>query len=339
MPRILNDLGPRINYHMTFYRHILKKAWEIAIKNKYLWFFGLFTALLGNGGEYEIFLKTFSEDNQELFPNLNNLTSTGIFSAEGLRNTVKTAVTDPVNFSIVMGILLVSLVLVAFLVWLVIISQAALVNSSAKIIQNKKTTFRDSLAGGIDKFWPVFILNLINRGILIAILALLFLLIVKNSGLVSITYIISFIILIPLAIIFSFIIKYSVGYVVVKGQKLTAALQNGMRLFKENWIISIEMALLLALINFGLGFIAVIVILVLAIPFLFLAFVFLNFLGSMGGFLAVAVLGLIVFIGLIFTTGAIIATFQVSAWTGLFLELLNKGGVAKIVRIFGKDPA
>jgi hypothetical protein len=41
---------------MSLYRSILKRAWEISWKFKYLWFFGLFAALLGNGGEFEIIL-------------------------------------------------------------------------------------------------------------------------------------------------------------------------------------------------------------------------------------------------------------------------------------------
>ncbi len=36
---------------------------------------------------------------------------------------------------------------------------------------------------------------------------------------------------------------------------------------------------------------------------------------------------------MIILTGAALATFQISAWTGLFLELINKGGSSKIERV------
>ena len=39
---------------MSFYRNILKQAWKITWRNKYLWWLGIFAALLGNGGEFEI---------------------------------------------------------------------------------------------------------------------------------------------------------------------------------------------------------------------------------------------------------------------------------------------
>jgi len=41
----------------TLYRHILKNAWNIIMKFKYLWILGFFTAFLGNGGEYQILFK------------------------------------------------------------------------------------------------------------------------------------------------------------------------------------------------------------------------------------------------------------------------------------------
>ncbi len=41
------------------YRPIFKKAWEITKQNRFLWIFGLFAALAGNGGIYEILFKGF----------------------------------------------------------------------------------------------------------------------------------------------------------------------------------------------------------------------------------------------------------------------------------------
>ncbi len=322
---------------MTFYRHIIKKAWEITWKFRFLWFFGLFAALLGNGGEYEIIMKTFGDDQSAgLFPGLKTLADTGIFTMQGLRNVAMTAATDPVNFFVVIVILLLTLAVGAFLVWLVIISQAALVNSSAKIIQNKKIAFREALQSGMNNFWPVFFLNLFNRLIFSGIFLLLLIPLVASLSLAAPIYVILFIIFIPASIFISFIIKYSIGYVVVKGQPLTISLRNGWKLFKENWLISIEMALLLALINLALGLLAIFIVLVLAVPFLFLAAIFIKF-GSVAGFWIVALSGFGSFMVFLFLAGAILATFQVSAWTGLFLELINKGGTSKIVRMFGKS--
>jgi hypothetical protein len=47
---------------MTLYRSIFRQAWAITWQYKYLWFFGFFAALLGNGGEYEILSKGLRGD-------------------------------------------------------------------------------------------------------------------------------------------------------------------------------------------------------------------------------------------------------------------------------------
>jgi multisubunit Na+/H+ antiporter MnhC subunit len=320
---------------MPFYRNILKKAWEITWKIRFLWFFGLFAALLGNGGEYEIISRTVG-GNAELFPNLKALINTGIFTSEGLRNAGRTAVRDPLGFSVIIGALIIGLALAAFLVWLVIVSQAALVNSSAKLILNKKTDLRDGLQSGKAKFWPVFFLNLANRIIFSGIFILLLLPIVMRFNIPVIAYIFSFVVFVPVSILISFIIKYSIAYAVVKGQRMLEAVANGWLLFRNNWLISVEMSLLLAVINLILGAAAIMALLVLAVPFVFLAAVFLN-LGSILGFWLIVFFGLVFFIALLCLTGAALATFQISAWTGLFLELINKGGVSKIARLLSNE--
>ena len=60
---------------MTLYRDIIKEAWQITWRRRFLWFFGLFAVLLGNGGEYEILFQNFDaiSDQQRLIYNLQNI--------------------------------------------------------------------------------------------------------------------------------------------------------------------------------------------------------------------------------------------------------------------------
>ncbi len=37
---------------IALYRPIFKKTWQIIKKHKPLWFFGIFAAILGTGGEF-----------------------------------------------------------------------------------------------------------------------------------------------------------------------------------------------------------------------------------------------------------------------------------------------
>ena len=43
------------------YRKVLKQALFITWRAKFLWIFGFFAALLGNGGAYEILFRSFSQ--------------------------------------------------------------------------------------------------------------------------------------------------------------------------------------------------------------------------------------------------------------------------------------
>ncbi|MBI4812596.1 hypothetical protein HY798_04155 [Candidatus Falkowbacteria bacterium] len=323
---------------MSLYRKILAQAWKITWRYKYLWFFGLFAALLGNGGEYEMLARGFNgETDGAVLPAWQQLADTGVFQARTINNIGSIMKDDPFALIMLTAIGLVILLLLCFLVWLAVVSQAALVNNASVYAGDKKSDFKSGLASGIKNFWPVLGLNAASK--LIIYLAFL------SVGLpiaaaaarsanvsVNLLYIAAFIILVAVALAVSFIIKYAIAYTVIKGSNFMGAVRSGWQLFVKNWLISIEMAFILFFINFLVGLALVLIILILAVPFLFAALMLYK-LFYLTGFWAVAVLALILFLAIIILGGAILATFQISSWTGLFMELVNKGGVAKIVRL------
>jgi hypothetical protein len=95
------------------------------------------------------------------------------------------------------------------------------------------------------------------------------------------------------------------------------------------------MAFFLFGINFLVSLCLVFMVLVLAIPFLFVALVFIKS-GLFFSFWVVIILALITLILLILFIGACLSVFQVSAWTGLFVELSGRGGTSKLIRMFGR---
>lgn len=324
---------------MSLYRKILKKAWQIFWQNKYLGFFGIFAAILGNGGEYEIVFKGLNSDNnQEFFPAFKRISETGIFSGKTLTNIFQIMTEDAFSLLLILLISLAILFLIGFFIWLAIVSQAALVNNSAAFILGKKSNFLSGLESGKKNFWPVFGLNILIKIFIYLILTLVSLPIIlslNKTGLVTANflYLIAFIIFIPLAITFAFIIKYAIAYVVVRSQNFSQALKSGWQLFIKNWLISFEMAVILFFINLAVGLAIILAILILLVPFLFLAFTF-YYLASLAGFWTITFFGLICLLVLIVLGGACLAVFQTAAWTGLFLELVKSGAQSKLVRVF-----
>ncbi|MDD5071956.1 MAG: hypothetical protein PHQ42_04465 [Patescibacteria group bacterium] len=326
---------------MSLYRNILKQALAITWRYKYLWFFGLFATLIGGGGEYEVITKGIGGDTAlNVFPNFSRLAETGIFSRNGLANMGELFKNDPATAAVLALISLIILVLFIFLVWLVIVSQTALVNNSAEIISGKKNSvsgIKRGVAAGIKYFWPVLGLNIVIKAIICLAFFLISLPIILWTARISQTinsplYIILFIIFFPLAIILSFIMKYAICYVIIRGSNLANAIKDGWRLFLKNWLISVEMAFILFFISFLAGLAVIIAVLILAVPFLFLALILYKLI-SFIGFWLIIMIGLIVLLAIIIGAGAALTTFQTASWTGLFIELIGRGGTSKIERV------
>lgn len=326
---------------MSLYRTILKRAWDNAWKHKYLWFFGLFAALLGNGGELELIFRNFNEQGQDsFFPAWQKFVATGIFSKNSLINISNLAHTEPFSLFIALSTLLVIVLLVLFVLWLTIVSQVAIVHNTAKIKHDKEHDFKDGIMQGVKKFWPVLGLNIIIKiiaGTLFFLVGLpIYFGIVKSALTINLIYILMFILFIPISLVLSFVIKYAIVYNVVKDQKFLDAIKSGWNLFQKNWLISVEMAILLFFINFMTGIAILIIFLILAVPLLFIILIFSEIAAIINIWFFIFS-ALILLVVMVVFVGSLLSTFQISAWTHLFIELVGKGGTSKLVRIFAKE--
>ncbi len=330
---------------MSLYRKIFKKSLFITWNNKYLWFFGLFAAVLGAIGKYEVSLNKISGDLQEgLLPWFSSLWNSEIFASISWSSTVETFQANPVSFFIIIGLFLILLILAVFFIWLTIISQVGLINNSAEAFKtNKKRTksgIKEGVLAGVKNFWPALGLNVIIKTlvyILFALLALSFIAVTTgvNSQLVGVTYVILFIVFIPLALILSLLLKYAVCFLVIKQEKFLKSLEKSWHLFINNWLVSIEMAAILFVFQFLLTGALILIMLTFSIPFVLLALLTANFFVS--AFSLVINFSLLLGIILMFFFGAIFTTFAISSWTGLFLELSgNKNVLSKIIRLVYK---
>jgi len=325
---------------MSLYRNILKQAWRITWHNKYLWFFGIFAALLGSSGEYEMLWRQLSNDGGQTTPIFQQVAQTGVFSRQVFSNLTQIMTEDAMSLLLVLLIGLAILVLFIFTVWLVIISQIAIVNNAAAIIDKKKINFQAGINNGLKNFWPVLGLNILVKAIIYVIFLIISLPIILSTDMTSVLtanflYIVAFIIFIPVVFALSFIIKYAIAYVVIRRSNFIDSLKQGWRLFIDNWLISLEMAFILFFINLAVGFTAIISILILAIPFLFLGFIF-YYLASFIGFWLIVILAGICLLLIIILSGAILSVFQIGSWISLFVELINNGGKSKLIRVVEK---
>lgn len=326
---------------MNLYRSIFKEAFFSVWKNKYLWFFGLFATLIGGLSEVEIIFRNTDSDYSSWLLDFRSWMANPIFTRNGWINIGQHLASNPLETFVLISILLAVMILLIFMVWITIVSQTALVYNSAKIMMEKSHSFKEGLQSGMNKFWPVLTLNFCLK----IFLSFLFLLFTGsafassssmgvNPG--SLVYVILFIVFIPLSIIFSFIIKYAIAYVVIKDEKILKSIKSGWELFLKNWLVSIEMAFMLFLISFVAALLLILLFLILAIPILLGGSIIVGIFNNVNFALIIIGAAVIFYIVAIIAFGSFVTAFQINAWTNLFLELIGKGGVSKLNRIFKK---
>jgi hypothetical protein len=321
---------------MTLYRDIVKRAIKSSWSNKYFWFFGLFATFFTSSSLYGLFVNLISGDvASNPFPIISRLSF--IFSLNTFSNIGVMMAQEPVNVAIIMLIYFVFLSLFVFVAWLSTVSQGAIVNNAALELTEKENNLKIGLNAGIEKFWPVFSLNIFLKFIFYLgffVISLPFILGIFQRASLSDNLIFSiiFVFFVTLAIIFSFIIKYSIAYIVLKKETFLGGLKKGWLLFKDNWLISIEMAFLLFFIDFFVNLFIILALTIVIVPFIFLAILLAGW-GSLFGFWVLMLISLILFILIAALSRAIITTFQIVSWTDLFVILTGQGGVAKLVRI------
>lgn len=323
----------------TTYRDVLKRAFQITRKYKFLWFFGFFAAFLSGGSELN-----------SVFRDYINLPTTtrDIFSLQtwyqggtiaGVIDNFRVYFTNYPWQSIFMLLMIAVIALV--LLWLAIISQIALFDTVNKVAKGKAVNYSEGFQVGNVHFVPVLWLNVVIK------IALYFLLVVIATPLVSwflirssvlggvLFVILMFFVFIPISVIVSFVLKYALAYIVLKDQRAWPALQQGWRLFKKNWVVSVEMAVLLLGIGLLVGLGIVLILGFVSIPFIMIIIAALLF-GSPTGFAAAIVCGVLAWLAVVIVLGASYVAYQYTAWTLLYLKLVDEQAQSKLVRWFTK---
>jgi len=331
---------------MSLYRNILKQAVKITWRHKYLWFLGLFASLIGsNVGDQILVYGLDGSVSKNLFVTISRFKSTGIFNFNIFIFIEQLFKNDPIATLILLLITLIILILFVLIIWLAIISQIGLVKNSAQIIspRNKQSEvygIKNNAINGMQHFWSVLGINLVSKIMVFFILFLSSLpiligMISKTGVSQSLKFNLLCIILFTLcsvaAIIISFIAKYAIAYIVLKQAALIKSIKQAFGLFISNWLISVEMAFILFFINFMAG------VSIMFIMFLLFGSFFFTSMFAGSGWIMLIGIFLLLFIIIIF--GSALTTFQITAWTNLFIKITNNRSknLSKIVRIFSRS--
>ncbi|MBU1202539.1 hypothetical protein KKH39_00615 [Patescibacteria group bacterium] len=299
-----------------FYRKVYKNAWQAIHNNMSVIFFGIFASLLGFH-EVKILFNLTGTTPDFLGTSIESWLKILLTFA-----TAKVGLSDLPNLMTLVGFF----VVFAIATILAISSQGALIKAAGE--KKKTSSMIERLRVGVEKFWPLLGLNVINTLLGYFFIALViepliyFLSNSQDWSIYIILGIVTFFVLIPMIIILSFVTRYGAAYVVLKNQNFSEAFLNSWVLFKANWVITIENALLLLFITvlfFVLMFTALVFVFV---PFMILA-MFMSF--SVLAFWIIMVIGVFLAIFVFIFGTAYYGALYNMVWTYIFLELVSPG--------------
>lgn len=292
---------PTINYIQ-----ILKDAWQITWKNRFLWLFGLLIAIASPGGLNSNFNTGGSEKIDDA-----SVQKASDFIAQNLH-------------WIIAGIIAL-IVLVIILVIIGIIARAGLLKSIDAVLKNKPIGFKAGMKEGKKYLGKLFVLGLTIFFLVFAsviVLALPVVLLLINKAIVTGVFlgILAFIILVPVIALCSFLKAYGNIYVVLGELSAWNALEKAYELFRKNMLASIIMWLLFIPIGFALMLAIIMILVPLALLFLATGFG-LYFAAGTPGAIITACVGVICFLAIILSVRSVYETFIQSAWYLFFLEI------------------
>ena len=323
----------------SLYRDILRKAWNLSWNNKKLWVFGFFAAFLQTSAVIEVLIRAAARFEKHAWSPLE--LAQNAYPGAPFVGTLSILGTNGQSIASVVFPIILILIIAVFFLWLFSSAEAALISAGAQKIKTS-VQFDKSFAQGKKHAWQVLFINVVAKALIaLFFLATAFPLIwMSQFGTMTNTIIsyFTFLVFFPLALIVSFLAIYTVIAVVVHKEHSIHAMHHAWDVFRKNWIVSIEMALILFVIQLLAGVAIALFALILFFPVVILGLGAIL-VGTPIIFTALIVIALIILIVTIIATGSLVSTFQILSWTMLYEKIKNVGAMSKIVSFLKAVPA
>lgn len=306
--------------------YTLKEAWRLTRRYKKLWFLGLFASFFGSGVMDTIFIAydNLSNSGERLQALLKNLQGVNVQTISmQLIHGFQESTPQFIVWLLLVGLFL--LTLVASL-WFIAMTQTALIQA-IPFMQQGKTFLLRRLFSGIQKTTgKILILHAISGGISLMLLLLSGFFFTKimptkeYSLLVLLLFLFIFLFSIILHLFLSVLSLYASGAIVLYHKSLKEGIKESVKIFRENWEITIETAFRIFVIQIIASLAAILLVVIFSTPFALLLVLSV----STQHFLLVSIS--LMSIGFIITAGmmlfrAIFTTYQTTCWMLLYQYL------------------
>lgn len=289
------------NIHEIPYFKIIKEAFALTWKNRYLWWFGFF-AILSNAASFN-----YSNSNPEE------------------KHLVQNLVSAPQYTQWLMVAAVVGVALVIIIVVMHIISRGALISSIEKIKKNQPVTFKSGFRDGKKYFGKIFIVAFLSTILVLGAFLILappvvFLFLNRNYLIGVLMAIVALTIFIPLIVLVAYLRIFGYLYAVLGGLKPWVAIEMAYDLFRKNVTASLIMALLFIPINIILFLTVIFAIIPIALVILPLGILFFILMGKIGAGIA-GVIGLSILVAFFILLYSFAEVFSQAIWILFFHEI------------------
>lgn len=315
------------------YREVLKHAFRTAWFDRRYWILAVLAGILVTAGSYDVLIRAVSgiTNNGQFLSFLMDGTVGRILS-EGSANAYHNTLSVIGGVEVLMFLTMLILATAA----ISCVAQGGLVFALGARKRGLEPTATEAFRVGAQAFWPVVSLNVLVYAVLwiLRFLAAFPLFLALNSSTQTnfIIYLVSFLVFLPLSFLTAIIQIFALNGMVLQGSTLGDALRRSFALFKKNWLVVLETAVIQIFLGFGVWFLFVLGLLLLLIP-AFIMVMAAAIMQSGSLFVVAMIVGALIFVCALLTAAAFTIQLQYATWTYLYRRLGEGGVLPKLHRI------
>lgn len=228
----------------------------------------------------------------------------------------------------------------ALSVLMTVVAQGALISAAGNWFKIKRSpNINKAWHTGVAHFWRLFFVNIVKKILFFGLLWLVYAAVAGLTPFETAGYQAALVVIFSAgvfcALIISAVTIYAAGFVVIEREGVLAAFRDGWNLLRRHFLVSLELSLILLLIDAALIVFITMVAIWFFVPSFILTMVagFTGWGGLVSVGIAVSTALLLVFLALL---GSFYNTFITTAWIYAFMKMHREGVTARLFRWFGK---
>lgn len=316
--------------NQSSYREAIKHSFILVWKNKSFWIFGILSALFISPFGMGAFWGNFLTVGQK------NLKFSNFPIVDFFRTLSQSSIPDFVSLT---WILIIFLAILTIIIFISVCAQTSLMFNVCEYYKKKKySKLSITWNKSYKYFWKILSYDLLRKVFLVFTIALsagLWSFAFKNNFWTLLFLILSFTAIILLSLTVSSITAYASGFAIIDNKNFWDGIKKGALLFKEHFLISLEISLIMLILDLVLASIISTIVILVFIPAAVLWFIagLFNSLFLLNFFILLIILTITILVVLI---GGFYNAFNTGTWMYLFMKMRHEGIFSRFGQFFTK---